>query len=128
MGHVEHYQVAAARVLHDLACRGLGLFMVMLAMDDGSEAIPGVTLDPLPDVQHRPAGGINQHAADSAETLEVSYGHAEGRHDDHVVRRDRGKVELAPFTVIQQRNTHVAELLVDVGVVDDLAHEKEAAV
>ena len=102
--------------------------MVVLAVDDGGEAVPGIALDPLPDVQHRAAGGVHQDAADGAEPLEVPDRHPEGRHDDDIVRRDPREVELPVVAVGQERDPHVAELLVHVGVVDDLTHQEEPPV
>jgi len=99
--------------------------VVVLSVDDGGVAIPGIALDSLPDVQHRAAGGIHQHASHGAETLEISDRHPKGRHDHHIVRRHRPEIELAVGAMGQQRDPHMPELLVDMGVVDDLTDQEE---
>ena len=71
---------------------GLGLLVVVLAVDHRGVAIPGVLLDPLPDVQYRAAGGIVENAVDGPEPVEVLTGHPEGRNQDHVIGGDPGAV------------------------------------
>ena len=71
-----------------LTRRRLGLFVVVLAVDHRREAVARVALDALPDVQHRPAGRVDDHAADGAQALEIPHRHAERRDDHHVVRAD----------------------------------------
>src|ERR687898_25255 len=98
--------------------------MVVLPVNDGSKPIPGVALHTLPDVQHRSTGGIHQHTTDGAEALEVSHGHAEGRHDHDVIRSHGREIEISVLTMTQERNAHVTQLLVHVRVVDDLTEGK----
>jgi hypothetical protein len=88
------------------------------------EAVLRVGLDPLPHVEHRPAGGVDQHAADRAQPLEVLHGDAEGGEDHDVVGRHRAEVEIAALGAVQELHTHRLELVVDVRVVDDLTHEE----
>ena len=126
--HVEHHEVATLRVLHHLARGRLGLLVPVLAVDDRGEPVARVALHPLPHVQHRPAGRIHQHAADPAKPLEVADGDPEGRQDHHVVRRDGREVEGPLIAAHEEADTHVPQLLVDVGVVDDLADEVKPAV
>ena len=126
--HVEQDEVPPARVLHDLARGGLGLLVVVLAVDDGRVAVARVALDPLPDVEHRAAGGIHQHAADASQPVEVVDGHAERGQDDDVLAADRREVEAPLVAAGQEPHPHRAQLVVDVGVVNDLAHEVEPPV
>ncbi len=123
--HIEHHQVPSVGILHHLAGGSLRFLVVVLSVDDGSEPIPGVTLDPLPDVQHRSAGGIDQHAPDGTQSFEISDCHAEGGHDDDIIRIDGREVEVSVLAMSQERNAHVTQLLVHVGVVDDLTHQEE---
>ena len=115
-GHVEHHEVAAARVLHHLAGGRLGLLMVVLAVDDGGVAVARVALDPLPDVEHRAAGRVHQHAADLAQPLEVPDGDPEGRQDDDVIRRDRREIELAVLAPLQDADAHVGSFRLTCGL------------
>ena len=126
--HVQHHEVAAAGILHHLAGGRLGLLVVVLAVDDRGEAVAGVALHPLPDVEHRAAGGIDQHAADRPQTLEVADGHSEGRQDDDVVGGDAAEVEFAGLAPEEELHAHVAQLLVDMGIVDDLADQEQPPV
>ena len=125
--HVEHHEVAPAGVLVHLARGGLGLLVPVLAVDHRGVAVARVALDPLPDVEHRPAGGVHQHAADGPEPLEVADGDAERRHDHDVLGGDPGEVELALGIVLEDGDAHGPELGVHVRVVDDLADQEEAA-
>src|SRR4051794_7846207 len=102
--------------------------MVVLAVNDRGIAIAGVTLDPLPDIEHRPTGGIHQHTSDRTEPLEVANGDAEGRHDDDIVRCYSAKVEESIFLLAQQGDAHFPQLLVHMRVVDDLSHQEQPPV
>src|SRR5215217_3807446 len=126
--HVEYHEIASLRVLHDLACRGLGLLVVVLSVDEGGVAVAGIALDPFPDVQHRSTGGVDQHTANAAKPLEVTNGDTEGGHDHHVVRGDFGEVEPALLFLGEEGNAHGPELLDDMGIVNDFPDQKEPAV
>src|SRR6185436_5571482 len=126
--HVEDHEIAALRIFHDLARRGLGLLVIVLAVDEGGITVPGVALDPLPHVQHRSTGSVDQHAADAAKPLEVANGDAERRHDHDVVWADLGEVELTLRFLGEEGNAHGTELLIDMGIVNDLADQKEPPV
>ena len=89
LGAVEHHEVVAAAALAGLGRRGLGLLVPVLAVDHRGEALLGVALDVLPDVQHRAAGRVHQRAAACHERFEQLEGDAERRQDDDVVARDR---------------------------------------
>ncbi len=60
---VEHHEVVPAGHLHGLGGRGLRLFVPVFSVDDRRVALPGVTRDVLPDVEHRTAGRVDQCAA-----------------------------------------------------------------
>src|SRR6476620_5150552 len=117
--HVEDHEIAALRIFHDLARRGLGLFVIVLAVDEGGITVPGVALDPLPHVEHRSTGGVDQHAANAAKPLEVANGDAECRHDYYVIRADLGEVELTLRFLGEEGNAHCPKFLVDMGIVND---------
>jgi hypothetical protein len=128
LGHVEHHQVSTGGILHHLAGRGLGLFVIVLAVDHRGVAVLRVALHPLPDVEHRSASGVHQHGAQCPESLEVVLGDPEGGQDHHVVRADLGEVEPPLLVPHQKADPHVLELLVHMRIVDDLAHQVEPAV
>ena len=60
---VQHDQVPAARKPERLRRRRAGLLVVDLPVDDRGEAVLRVPPDVLPDVQHRPARGVDERAA-----------------------------------------------------------------
>ena len=108
----------------DLARRGLGLLVVVLAVDHRGEAVAGVALDPLPDIEHRAAGGVDHDAANVAQSLEVAHRDAEGRDDDDVVGGDGGKIELA-VDAVQKDDAHPRQVRVHMRIVDDLADQEQ---
>jgi hypothetical protein len=85
LGHVAHHEVVAVRVLLHLAGGGARLLVVVLAVDERGEAVARVGLDALPHVEHRAARGVDHHAAEGAQGVEVVDGHAERRQDHHVL-------------------------------------------
>src|SRR6267143_208221 len=126
LSHVPDYEVLPTRILVHLTRRGLGLFVVVLAVDDCGETIARVHLDALPHVQDRAARRIYEHAPDCPQPVEVPHRHAERRQDHDVVGRDGAEVELgiAAFRAVQELDAHRLELVIDVRVVDDLADEE----
>ena len=83
---VAHAEVVAALVGEGLRGGGLGLLVVVLAVDDGGEAVARVLVHVLPDVQHAAAGGVHQHAALAAQVLHLRHRDAERGQDHHVAR------------------------------------------
>ena len=61
-----------------------------LAVDDGGEPLARVARDVLPDVQHRPAGGVHQRAAQALQPRQFVHRDPEGRDDDDVARPELG--------------------------------------
>jgi hypothetical protein len=104
----------------------------MLAVNERREAVPCVALDPFPDIQHGPAGRVDDHTAKPTQRLEVTHGHSERRQDHDVLRRDIRVVEhgLAVRIVAGGENfdSHLAQPAVHVRVVDDLANEPDATI
>jgi hypothetical protein len=125
--HVAHHEVTPLGILEDLRCRRARLFVVILPVNERREAIARVALDALPDVEHRSARRVHEHAADRAKSLEILDRHAERRKNHDVVGLEAPEVEDA---VGRQENLdpHLAEAGVDVRVVDDLADEEQASV
>src|SRR6266545_5369984 len=128
--HVADDEVFAPGIFIHLTRRGLRLFVVVLTVDQRGEAISRVHLDALPDVQYRSARRVDEHAANGAQPLEVSYGHAECGQDADVAGGHGAEVELTvpPFGPVQKVDAHGGKLLIDVWVVDDLADQKRPLV
>src|SRR5882762_435385 len=126
--HIPHHEVIAAGIFVDLAGRGLRFFVVVLAVDQGGEAVARVHLDALPDVQDRSARRVDEHAADRAQALEVPHRHAKRRENHDVAGAHGAEVELTipPFRPVQEFDAHRGEVLVDARVVDDLADQERA--
>jgi hypothetical protein len=95
------------------------------SVDDRREAVLRVPPDVLPDVQHGSARRVDERAAPLVELRELGDGHAKGGQDDDVVRPERRAI-LA--RIGQEPDAPRAQLIVDVGIVDDLAGEKDALV
>src|SRR5690349_9838487 len=123
--HVAHHHVFPPAVFAHLASRGLRFLVVILAMDDCGEAVFCIRFDALPHVQHRATRRVHEHAADRPQSLEILHRDAERRQDDDIGRRDVGKIELAVVGPPEELHAHRLQLLVDVGIVDDLAHQKD---
>ena len=98
--------------------------MLDLAVDDRGEAVLRVARDVLPDVQHRPAGGVDERAALARQLRHLLDRDAERRQNHDVVGAER----LAPFARIgEEPDAVVAQPVVDVRVVDDLAGQEDVA-
>ncbi len=130
VGFVEiaHAQVLAAGVGHRLRRGGARFLVVVLAVDDHGVAVAGVVMDLLPDVEDAAAGGVDQHALLRLEVLELGHADAEGRHDHDIAGGDVAKARHRVARVVENFDAHVAQALVDVGVVDDFAGQEHAAV
>src|SRR6185437_15615139 len=128
LAHVTDHDVAPTRILGHLARGGLGLFVIGLAMNQRGEAVLGIRLDPLPDVEHRSAGRIHQHAPQVAEALEVFHSHAERGHEHDVSCNDVREIEFSALGTVEKLHAHGTELGVDVGIVDDLADQEDPRV
>ena len=107
---------------------GARLLVVALAVDDHGVAVAGAAVHHLPDVQHAAAGRVDEHAALLAEVLHVGRGHAERRQDHHVAALDHRVAGCRVLAVRQDDDPHLLEPGVDVGIVDDLAEQKGAAI
>ena len=102
-----------------------GFLVPVLAVNDGREALFGVALHVLPDVQHRAARRVDERAPAGDEGLEQFHGDAEGRQDHDVARRQR----VERFARVgEEAHTLGANLIVDVRVVNDLAGEIHALI
>ncbi len=125
--HVADDEVVPTSLLPHLRCRRARLLVVVLPVDQRREAVAGVALDTLPDVEHRAAGGVHQHATDAAQRLEVVEGDAERRDDHHILRRDPRVVE-ALLAGDEELDPHRLHLGIHVRVVNDLTHQHDASI
>ena len=122
---VEDHDVAPAVHGRGLGRGRLRLLVMQLAVDDRGEAVARVLAHLLPDVEHRAAGRVDQRAAPPLQPLQVRHRHAERRNDDDVV----GDEVVHRFVRIAQKtNPRLAQAVVDLRVVDDLAGQVDAAV
>ena len=121
-------QVLAAIVGHRLRRGGARFLVIMLAVNDHGVAITRVIVNLLPDIQHAAAGGIDEHALLRLEMLEFRYADPECRHDNDVPGGDIAKPRHRVAGLIENLDAHVAQALVDVRIVDDLAGQKHAPV
>ncbi len=120
---VQHDEVVAA-VADGVRRRGLGFLVPPLAVNDRGVPAFGVPAHVLPDVQHRPARGVDERAAALLELLELGDRDTECREDHHVV----GPGVIQAFRRLAQKaDAHRPQLVVDVRVVNDLAGQEHAA-
>ena len=104
-----------------------GLFVVGLAVDDGSHAVIGVLPHAFPHAHDVTARGVDDLATTRLDTLLHRHLGPEGGNDDHVLGREI--VDVGHLARSGQRaDAHGRELGVDVGVVDDFADEEEVAI
>src|SRR5688500_16694422 len=125
---VAHAEVVAAVVGEGLGRGGLGLLVVVLAVDDRGVPFARVLVDVLPDVQHASASRVHEHAPLPAQVLHLRDGDAEGGQDDDVPGRDRRVAGGRLGRLREQADAHALEPAVHVRVVDDLAGEEDPAV
>ena len=112
----------AAAFADGLRDGGLGFLVPGLAVDDGGGALVAVLAHALPDAHDVAAGGVDLVAADFLEAVEHLHLRAEGGDDDDVLLGQAVEVvDAARF--LELLDAHVAELVVDLGVVDDFAEE-----
>src|SRR6185436_12511298 len=128
LGHVAHAQILSADVRQRLRRGGERLFVVVLAVNDDGVAVARVVIDLLPDVEHAAAGRVDEHALFQLEMLQLGYADAECRQDHDVTGSDLAKTLHRVAVVIEDPDPHVAETAIHIGVVNDLAGEKHAAI
>jgi hypothetical protein len=121
---IEHDEILAA-ISSRLRSGGLRFLVPHLAVDDGGVATLCVSADVFPDVEHRTTRGVDERAAPLLELLEQRDRYAERRQDHHVGGAQL--VERLPV-VGEEADSHRAQLLVDMRVVDDFAGEEDLAV
>jgi hypothetical protein len=122
---VQDDQVMAVAAMDRLRGGSPRLLVPVLAVNDRREAVDGVALYVLPDVQDRTAGRVDECAPALDQLLEELDGDAECRQDDHVVWCER----INRFAWIgEEADTLCAKLLVDVRIVDDLARQQHRAI
>ena len=97
------------------------------AVDDGGDAIGGVSADPAPDFHHIAAGGVDDAAAAGFDFVDELGGCAEGGDNDDVVLGEL-VVFGGEFLPWEGDDVHFPEVLVDFRVVDDFADEEDAFV
>jgi len=95
---------------------------------ESGEAVSRVSLHPLPHVQHRAAGRIDEDAIQLAKSLERVDRDSECREDDDVRRFHGREIELTLGVGIQEGHAHRFELRVHQRIVDDLADEEDPAI
>ena len=111
----------ASVVRHSLGGGRLGFLVPVLAVDHRGEPVKRVALDVLPDVQHRSARRVDQRAARRVEALQLANRDPEGGEDDDVLAAEGQALFLG---IAQESDRQTTKLVVDVGVMDDLAGEE----
>src|SRR6185436_5882211 len=86
---IEDDEVMSASAASRLRCRGLRLFVPVLAVNDRGESLVGVALHVLPDIQHRTARRVDERAAALLEGQQELHRDPECRKNHHVVRGER---------------------------------------
>ena len=123
---IEDDEILPAAGVQRLRRRGPRLLVPVLAVNDRGEAVLGVALHVLPDVQHRAAGGVDQRAAAPLEIASSS----------SIVTPNAGRITTSSGvsassdspSIAQEADALRAKLVVDVRVVDDLAGQVDGAV
>src|SRR5687768_8093031 len=90
----------------NLACGRFRLLVVVLPVNERGEAIPGVLIDALPDVEDAAAGRIHEGAAELRKRREVTEGDAESGQYHHVFRFDFAEVEVPALFRLQKFDAH----------------------
>ena len=103
---------------------GLGFLVLGLAVDDGGDVGPGVLPHTFPDAHHVAARGIDDLAAALLDARKGGHVGPKGGDDDDVAFAKEVERGLAGG-VHQVANAQGPDLLVDLGVVDDLPQNVE---
>ncbi len=101
--------------------------MVGLAVDDRGDALAGISAHAPPDFHDVATGGVNHITSSFRHLVHERCGGTEGRDDHHVVRTQIGIVS-AHIPPWQRDDAHLAQVSIDVGVVDDFTDEENAVV
>ena len=104
---------------------GFGFFVLGFAVDNGGDVASGVLADAFPDAHDVAAGGVHNLAAAFLDAGKGSDIGAEGGDDDDVADSEDVEVGGANFAN-EVADAEGADLLVDLGVVDDFAEDVEA--
>ena len=119
---VEHDQIMSAAVGAGLGAGGLGFLVPCLAVNDARDAFLGILPDAFPDAHHVAAGGVHEHAALFFKPFaRADLGAKRGNHH-HVAGVQPGHFLLGRLGR-NDLDAHVADLVVDLGVVDDFAEQ-----
>ena len=101
---------------------GLGFLVLGLAVDDAGHALARILPHPLPDAHHVPAGRVHQFASLGHQLLLGLHLRPEGRDDDHVPGLQSRQFRVRRLGG-NDLNAHVANLVVDLRVVDDFPQQ-----
>jgi hypothetical protein len=110
----------AAAVGARLRRGGLGLLVLGLAVDDAGDVILRVLPDAFPDAHHVAAGRVHDHATFGLDVFTGADFGAEGGNDDGITGLQEFEF-LVRGLVGNDLDAHVADLVVDLRVVDDFA-------
>ena len=117
----QDYQVISHAIITEGAGRrGAGFFMGGFPMDDGCQTTPGIFPDAPPDAHDIATGSVHGAAAARSQPSHDFCGGSKGRDDHDVFRLQIGKF-LFGWRVVQHEDTHVAQLAVHLGIVNDFA-------
>ena len=117
--HVPDDEIMRVGIFGCLRCRRAGFFMVVLAVHERRKAIARITFHAFPDVENRAAGGVDHHAADLPERLEVLDRDPESRQNDHIGRLNARIIDSLRAD-LENLHPHVPKLPVHMRIVDDL--------
>ena len=117
---VEHHQVGAGE-----GAGGQGFFMLHLTVDDGGEVPLLVALHSAPHLGHPRTSGVHNGALALIEELHLVHRGAKGGQDDHIPLLHSRKV-LAPLHNRDEQHTHLAQMAVDRGIMDNLVGDPDA--
>jgi muramoyltetrapeptide carboxypeptidase len=124
---VAHDQIVAVHVFRRLGGSRASFLVVILAMDDRGEPVPRITLHALPDVEYRAACSVDDDTSDLPERLEVVDCHSERWKDDHIFRAEHAEIEPCHARE-EELDPHVAQLGIDVRIMDDLTGQNDSPV
>src|SRR5258708_29115997 len=106
--HMTYDDVLATIEPQHLLSGRAGFFVMVLPVNERREAVAAIRLDALPDVEHRPTGGVYQNAADVPERLEGCDRHAESGQDHDVFSANSTEVEFSCLRPLADLHAHPA--------------------
>ena len=122
LGEVINHEVMAGAISGRLRSGRLGLLVPGFAVNDAGDRLLRVLPHAFPHTHHVAAGGVHHQTALLLQLFPGADLRPKGGDDDHVLRTQPGHLLLCRLRW-NGADAHVADLIVDLGIVDDFSDQ-----